>query len=142
VKLTSLLRLWMPFGGSAAPAAPATAYTLAGPAIGLVGVASDPFTVTPDGVFSGTITPSDGGAGGSFVPASLTWAGTAGAKTFFYTPVAAGLVTVATSAAGALADPDPLTYQAVAGGTSNHTRRSWGVALEASALGSGGTGIY
>lgn len=141
MKLTSLLRLWLPFGG-AAPQPSATAYTLTGPVIGLVGVASDPFTVTPDGVFSGTVTPSDGGAAGSFVPASLTWAGTSGAKTFFYTPAAAALVTVATSSAGALADPAPVTYQAIAGGTSNHTRRSWGAALESASLGTGGTGIY
>jgi hypothetical protein len=63
-------------------AATATSYTLAGPATGTVAVASTNFTVTPNGPYTGQITPSDGGAGGAFTPPSLVWAGTADPKTF------------------------------------------------------------
>jgi Phage tail protein (Tail_P2_I) len=75
-------------------------YTLVGPASGYTGVASSTFTVAlpagtiaPDGV---TITPNDGGAGGSFTPASVFLSATLrerlskdakmASATFTYTP--------------------------------------------------------
>lgn len=97
---------------AAAPAVPAAAYTLSGPASGLTGRPSAPFLVTPDGIFSGTITPADGGAGGVFAPASLGWPGTSGAKSFTYTAAAAGVVAISAADDGGLADPAPLDYAA------------------------------
>lgn len=144
MKLTSLLTLSPPFGGAALaePPAEATAYTLAGPAIGLTGVASTPFVVTPDGVWTGTITPADAGAGGSFSPPDLDWAAEAVPKAFAYTPAAPGTIVISTTNSGDLPDPDPVEYVAVAGGTSNHSRREWGPALEGAPFGTGGIGIF
>ena len=91
-----------------------TSYTLTGPSSGITGVASSPFTVTPNANYTGTINPNDGGAGGTFSPTSLTWSGTAQAKTFTYTAATGGSKTIATTSAPALTNPSPLTY--VAGG--------------------------
>src|ERR1019366_956574 len=49
----------------------ATGYTLIGPSSGYINVASTNFTVTPNGIYTGTITPTSTGAG-TFSPASLT----------------------------------------------------------------------
>jgi hypothetical protein len=65
---------------------PSTTATLTGPTSGTVNEASTNFTVTLDGdEYTGTITPASDGSG-TFSPTSLSWAGTAEAKTFTYTP--------------------------------------------------------
>jgi hypothetical protein len=90
---------------------PATGYTLTGPASGAVGVASSAFTVTPvGGLFTGTVTPSDGGVGGSFSPASLSWSNTSDAKTFTYTPSTVGARTIATTNSNGLSNPAGVAY--------------------------------
>ena len=52
-----------PMGGLTLPVGIVTAYTFAGPATGTVGVASANFTLTPNGVYSGTITVTLSGCG-------------------------------------------------------------------------------
>ncbi len=71
-------------------AAAGTAYALAAPipASGPVGIASGNFTVTPNGVVTVVITPSDSGGGGTFTPSSLTFTASSVAQTFTYTPAA------------------------------------------------------
>jgi hypothetical protein len=95
-----------------ATSAPATAYTLTGPAVGVVGMPTLPFTVTPDGSVNGTLTPSDGGAGGTFTPASLAWALTDEPKTFLYRPSTVGARTISITNTAGLADPPGVTLTA------------------------------
>lgn len=92
-------------------------YTLTPPATASseIGAASGNFTVTPAANYTGTITPSDGLTGsdvGVFTPASLTWAGTAEAKTFTYTPKTWGEHTISCASSPALANPAGVTYTA------------------------------
>lgn len=93
----------------------ATAYTLTGPVGDLTrNTESGDFTVEPNGDADGDIvvTPSDGGAGGVFNPASVTFSdGTSTAKTFKYTPRAAGgaSVTISCTNNGGLTDPADVT---------------------------------
>ena len=56
--------------------AAATAVTMTGPTTGAVSTASSNFTVDVNGSLASsvTVTPSDGGAGGTFIPTSLTFA--------------------------------------------------------------------
>lgn len=87
----------------------ASAYALAGPSAATLNQASSPFTVTPNSGYSGTITPSDGSAGGSFSPASLTFSGSAAPQTFTYTPGSLGAKTVSVSSSPGIADPSPIS---------------------------------
>ncbi len=88
----------------------ATTYTLTGPTTSPVGVASTNFTVTPNAlVSSAVITMSDGAAGGTFTPTTLTFTNTSAAQTFTYTPVAGAAVTISTNNS-TLTDPVSLTY--------------------------------
>jgi hypothetical protein len=63
---------------------------------GKVGVATGNFTVTPNDVFTGTVTMSDLSiadqtqSGGTFTPSSLTFSGTSTPQTFTYTPAKVG----------------------------------------------------
>src|ERR1700734_3211359 len=78
----------------------ATSLTLTAPspALGNQGSASGNFTVGYNGttLLGDTITPTDGGKGGTFTPASVTF--TAGptptTQTFTYTPAAQGAITI------------------------------------------------
>jgi hypothetical protein len=90
----------------------ATAYALTGPATGTSQVASSPLTVTPNGSYTGQITPSDGGAKGTFSPSALVWTGTADSKTFTYTPAAAGTSKISAAASPALANPASVSFSA------------------------------
>jgi hypothetical protein len=90
---------------------PASAFTLAGPSTGPVGAASAPFTVTPDGPYTGTITITPSG-GGLSTPVVLTFAGSAAPQTFTLTATSAGAVTLAPSSGAGLAGPAPTTYTA------------------------------
>ena len=75
----------------------ATALAFSGPSTGTVGVTTSNFTVAPNGTYTGTITPSDSGAGGTFVPSSLAFTGGAGARTFTYLPIQAGILSISIS---------------------------------------------
>jgi len=90
---------------SASTTVSAATYTMSGPSSGIINQASGNFTVTPNGIYTGTITPSDGGAGGTFTPTSLAFAGTSVAQTFTYTPASTGTKTISVSSSPALIDP-------------------------------------
>ncbi len=81
---------------------PATSYTFTGPTATQVSVASSNYTVTPDGLYTGTITPSDNSAGGTFTPSSLTFSDSSAAQTFTYTPASTGTKTLSVSASPTL----------------------------------------
>ncbi len=93
---------------------PATGISLTGAVqgFGVAGVASSNFTLAPTGgIYTGTITPSDGGAGGTFTPASLTWSAAQDPKTFTYTPSSGGRKIIRVTASPVLSPPPPLAYQ-------------------------------
>ncbi len=81
---------------------PASSYTFTGPTGTQVSVASSNYTITPDGLYTGTITPSDNGAGGTFTPSSLTFSNSSTAQTFTYTPASTGTKTLSVSASPTL----------------------------------------
>jgi Carbohydrate esterase, sialic acid-specific acetylesterase len=91
--------------------APATAYTFTGPTGGLVNTASSVFTVTPNGVYSGNITPASSVAG-TFSPAVLTFANSSAPQTFTYTPTSAdgSPHIISVSSNPTLIDPAPINY--------------------------------
>jgi hypothetical protein len=99
------------------PPLPATTYSLSGPTTGDVGVASTAFTVqlpagqTVPGTV--TVTPSDGGAGGTFTPSSVPLTTGSPLATFTYTPASAGAKTISVTNSGGLTNPGNLTYTAV-----------------------------
>jgi len=97
----------------------ATSYTLTGPTSDTIGFASGNFTVTPNGLYTGTITPSDSGAGGTFSPTSLTFSSSSVAQTFTYTPGVSesGSTTISTGASPSLTAP-PSIVLLVGAGTS------------------------
>lgn len=83
------------------PVTGATLFGISGPSSGVVGSATSNFTLTPDGtVTSATVTPTDGGGGGTFSPSSLTWTAEDTAKTFTYTPGSTGTKTISASFSG------------------------------------------
>jgi hypothetical protein len=98
-------------------AASATATTLTGPTTGTVGVASSNFTAGADGAITGTVvvTPSDGGAGGTFTPTSVSISSGTPTATFTYTAASAGAKTISTTNNGGLANPASITYTASSG---------------------------
>lgn len=101
-----------------APAATAT--TLSGPSSGTVSVASTNFTVGANGAITGTVTvtPADGGAGGTFTPTSVAISSGTPTATFTYTPASTGAKTISITDDGALTDATSLTYTSnAAGGT-------------------------
>ncbi len=88
----------------------ATSYTFTGPTAGQINTASTNYTITPDGTYTGTITLSDGSAGGTFTPSSLTFSGGSDAQTFTYTPASTGTKTLSVSASPALGtNPSPIS---------------------------------
>lgn len=105
-------------GGDAAPPAEATAITLTGPSSGVVGVASTNFTVGANGTITGTITvtPSDGGDGGTFTPTSVEISSGTPTATFTYTPanVGAPTATISVTNDGGLTNPSGIDYAATA----------------------------
>lgn len=72
----------------------ATGFTFSGPSTAYVNEASKDFTVIPNGNFSGTITPSAGVGGGTFIPQYLYWNNSEVAKLFTYTPATEGEKTI------------------------------------------------
>lgn len=98
-------------GLSAAEIPAATNYTLAGTSPDQVTVATT-FTLTPNGSFSGTITPATDSTG-TFSPTSLTWSTEAGPKTFTYTPTVVGTHHISTTNTAGLTNPSAFTLAVV-----------------------------
>ncbi|MGG7507111.1 glycoside hydrolase family 5 protein [Plantibacter sp. YIM 135249] len=97
------------YSGGAQP----TNYLLTGPNRGTAGTASAPFTVDYRGLISTavTVTPNDGGAGGTFSPTSITLApGFNGLGTFTYTPSGVASYAIATTNSAGLTDPEPVGF--------------------------------
>lgn len=94
---------------------PATTITLSGPTLGRVGVASSNFTVGANGSIDTavTVTPSDGGNGGTFTPASAQLGGSSPVATFTYTPSQTGNIAISLTNSGSLTNPASLTYASV-----------------------------
>lgn len=88
----------------------ATSYTLTGPSGGVVGTASTNFSVTPNGLYTGTITITPSG-GGLTTAISLTFNNSSTPQTFTITPTATGSVTLTPTSSPQLGtDPTALTY--------------------------------
>jgi alpha-L-fucosidase len=98
----------------AAATSAATAVTMTGPSSGYTGVPSSVFTVGANGTITGTITvtPSDGGAGGSFTPASVNISSGSPTATFTYTASSNGAKTISVTNSGGLTNPTAITYTA------------------------------
>lgn len=79
-----------------------TVATLTGPSTAAQGVASSPFSVTPSAPWTGTITPDDGGQGGTFTPSSLTWSMTNNTQTFTYTAATSGTISISATGSPSL----------------------------------------
>jgi len=79
-----------------------------------VTVASGNFTVIPNGLYTGTVTPNDGGAGGSFSPAYLSWTNSLAAQTFTYTPVLWGSHIISITSSPSLTNPAGIPYLGMA----------------------------
>lgn len=94
--------------------AAATAVTLTGPTTGTVNAASSNFTVGANGGIVGTITvtPSDGGAGGTFNPTSINLTSGSPTGTFTYTATSSGAKTISVTNNAALTNPSSITYTA------------------------------
>ena len=97
---------------------PATAITLSGPSSGTVGVASSNFTAGANGTITGTVTvtPSDGGDGGTFAPTSVAISSGTPTATFTYTAASAGspTATITVTNNGSLTNPAGIAYTATA----------------------------
>lgn len=105
---------WVCFGWDLQPTVTAAEnVTLTGPSSGNVASASTAFTVGVDGSPTGTITvtPNDGGAGGSFSPSSVNITSVSLTATFTYTPTTTGARTIALTNNGGLGDAS-LSYTA------------------------------
>lgn len=104
-----------------ATAAPVVAVTLTGPTSGTVGVASANFTVGASDTLAGSVvvTPSDGGAGGTFTPATVTISAGAPTATFTYAAASIGAKTISVTNDGGLTNPASITYTAAAPAVNN-----------------------
>lgn len=96
----------------------ATAITLTGPSSGTVGSPSTNFTVVANGTITGTITvtPNDGGDGGTFSPTSVAISAASPTATFQYTAANAGspTATITVTNNGGLTNPAGIAYTATA----------------------------
>jgi hypothetical protein len=102
--------------------ATATGLSMTGPTSGTVGTASSNFTVAlaPVGSsFAGTdtVTPSDGGAGGTFNPTSFPLTQASPSATFTYTAASSGAKTISISDSSGLTKPSNITFTASATAT-------------------------
>jgi hypothetical protein len=91
---------------SVTPSLAATTYTVTGPTGGLLSVASTNFTVTPNGLYTGSITIKPSG-GGLATPANnvvLSWTNSQAGQPFTITPTAVGPVTLIYTNSGTLTD--------------------------------------
>lgn len=91
-------------------------YALSGPSGGDVGVASTNFTVLLAAdvtlIAPATITPHDGGGGGTFTPTTVVLDTGSLPQHFTYTPASAGAKTISVTNSGGLTNPANLTYTA------------------------------
>lgn len=97
---------WRSFGA-------ATGLIFSGPTGGPPSVASAPFTVAADGTLDDdvVVTPSDGGAGGTFTPTTVTLTPVNTSRTFTYTPPAGAVTrTISVANDGGLIAPPTLAY--------------------------------
>ena len=89
-------------------------YLLSGPSSGVISVPSTNFTVAlpAGGAVAGTVTvtPHDGGGGGTFTPSTVNLTTAAPSATFTYTPATTGAKTIGVSNSGGLTNPGSLTY--------------------------------
>lgn len=88
-----------------------TTFTLTGPSSGLVNSASTSFTVTPDNLYTGTVTITPSG-GGLSTPIVLTFTDSVTPQTFTITPTSAGVVTLTATNSSTLTNPTALAYTA------------------------------
>lgn len=113
---SGLLAVWRLDGDglNGAGVAPVLAVTLSGPASGTVGVASANFTVGASDALTGSVvvTPSDGGAGGTFTPATVTISAGTPTATLTYTAASIGAKTISVTNDGGLTNPSSITYTA------------------------------
>jgi hypothetical protein len=100
---------------SAAPTS--TAFSVTGPAWGMVNTTSSQFTVAPNGKFTGQITINPSG-GGLSTPIVLTFANSSNPQTFTIDPSSVGTVTLASTNNGSLTNPSPLTFNVMSFGPS------------------------
>ena len=91
------------------PVAPANSYSFSGPTGGALNAASANFTVTPNALYSGTVTVAVFG-GGLFSSKVLTFSNSSAPQTFTITPIAVGPLSLTPSNTGSLANPPALTY--------------------------------
>lgn len=108
-------------GGSASPitrGAPptATGYTITGPSAGTVNVPSGTFSISPNGLFTGTITATPSG-GGLSTPIVKTFSSSSAPQTFTITPTSVGTVTLTGTNSASLTNPSPASYAAASGNT-------------------------
>jgi hypothetical protein len=90
---------------------PVTNYSFTGPSSCIVGQQSTNYTVTlGTGVLTGTvtITPSDGGGGGTFNPANVSLTDSVRSATFAYTANSAGAKTISVTNNGGLTNPSSI----------------------------------
>ena len=94
----------------------ATYYNLTPPSslVSGIGIPSGSFTIgLPNGRYVAspvTVTPNDGGEGGTFTPSSVTLSNASPTATFTYTPANPGSITIATTNNGGLNNPAPTTF--------------------------------
>jgi hypothetical protein len=118
-----------------------TTFTLAAPTTGptssVFNQVSGAFKVTPsDNAYTGTITPNDGGAGGTFYPASHTVSASAVAFYFYYRPPSGGSsANITITGSPAIAAVAPITYN----WTTNYTSLNDNFTRANTALGAAGS---
>jgi len=89
----------------------ASTYIFTGPSSGNVYSASANYTITPNSLYTGTITITPTGTGSAGLSAKvLTFSNSAIAQTLTFTPTVAGSITLSASNNGTLTNPVSLTY--------------------------------
>lgn len=89
----------------------ASTFTFTGPSSGNVNSASSSFTVTPNNVYTGTITLTPSGTGSTGLSSKvLAFSNSSTAQTFTLTPTVAGSIIISATNNGSLANPASLNY--------------------------------
>jgi hypothetical protein len=116
-------------GTDSAGATAATAITMSGPTTGTVGSPSSNFTIGANGVITGTIvvTPSDSGAGGTFVPTTVSISSGTPTAQFTYNAASSGAKTISVTNNGSLTNPSNITYTASASGAAGFDQTKLGI---------------
>lgn len=98
------------------PPPPATTILISGPTSGSVASASSNFTLSTNGTITTNIiiTPSDGGAGGTFTPSTVTLTSATVTGTFTYTAASTGNKTISITNNLSLINPSNIIYNAAA----------------------------